>query len=134
MPDLTTIWNMILTQRAWSWTVLGILQLIVFLVVRSFFFRPILNRAKQLNSKWYHEFKKCYFKRSLAGWVFFLLSLLLVIFAWQSGNFQNFTFYEAGLVGLILLTLCLAIMAHVVALAVAAIYILKQLENNKMSL
>ena len=134
MFDFSNFWNTILTQRAWSWALLGIIKLVTFLVLRAFFFRPILKRAKELNSKWYHEFKKFYFKRSLAGWVFFLLSMLLVVFAWQSANFQNFTLYEAGLVGLILLCLCLAIMAHIVALAVAAIHILKQVENNKMSL
>ena len=134
MNDLSTMWNMVLTQRAWSWALIGILHLVLFLCLRSFFFGPILRRAKALNSKWYHEFKKYYSKRSLAGWVFYLLSLLLVIFAWQIGNFQGAALREAGLIALIMLSVCFAIMAHLVALAVAAIHILKQVENNQMSL
>ncbi len=134
MVDFTNLWNTILTQRTWSWAVLGIIQLILFLGIRGFFFRPILKRAKNLHSKWYHELKKSYFRHSLAGWIFFLVSLLLVGFAWQTANFRNFSFYEAALVGLIALSLCLAVMAHLVALAVAAVHILKQVENNQMSL
>ena len=134
MNDLSTLWNTILTQKAWSWTLLGILNLLVFLIVRSFFFRPVLKKAKALNSKWYSEFKKAYFRRSLAGWVFFLLSLLIVIFAWQTANFRVFSLYEAGLCGLIALSLLVAIIEHVMALSLAAIHVLKQVENNQMSL
>ena len=134
MNDLANFWTVILTQRTWSWALIGIVQLLVFLGVRSFFFRPVLKRARMLNSKWYNELKKFYFKRSLAGWVFFLLSLLLVIFVWQTGNFREFSLYEAGLTALIVLALCLAVMAHLVALGVAAVHVLKQIENNQMSL
>lgn len=134
MNEFIEMWTTIGTQRAWSWTLPGILQLIVFLLFRGFFFRPVLKRAKLLNSKWYHEIKKAYFKRSLGGWVFFLLSLLILIFSWQSGNFRSFSLYEAGLIGLVALSLCCAILSHLVALALAAIEVLKQVENNQMSL
>jgi hypothetical protein len=36
--------------------------------------------------------------------------------------------------GLIALSLCLAIMAHLVALSISLVHVLKHLENNQMSL
>ena len=134
MIDLSNLWNMILTQKSWSWAVWGLADLLVFLTVRSFFFRPILKRAKALNSKWFAEVKKAYFKHSLGGWILFLVSLLLVVFAWQSGNFLAISLYEASLIGLIALSLCFAITAHLVALGVSIVQVLKQLENNQMTL
>lgn len=134
MNDLMNLAESIFTQRAWSWALIGILQLAVFLIVRNLFFRPVLGRIKLLNSKWRNEIKKIYSKQLLPGWIFFLVSLLVLIVACRSGNFLVFTPYEVTLLGLIALSLFLAILSHLVALAIALLQVLKQIENNQLSL
>jgi len=132
MDKLTNFWNTVLTQREWSWAVLGIVYLLLFLVIRSFFLHQLIKNAKGLNSKWYREIKKVYAKKCAAGWVFFLISLLMMIYFWQKGNFQQVTIYEVGM--LILVTALLSILSTVIAFGVSVIQVLKLLENNQMTL
>lgn len=132
MVNLTNLWSRILTEREWSWTLIGIIYLLVFLIIRSFFLRQLIKRARALNSKWYHEVKKAYIKKCTGGWVLFGISLLMVIFFWQKGNFQPASIFEVGLV--ILLTALLSVLSSVIAFGASVIYVLKQLENNQMTL
>ena len=134
MLNLANLWDMILTQRAWSWTVIGILYLLVFLMIKGFFFRELLKRARALNSKWYHEIKKVYIKKCIAGWVLFLISFLMVVFFWQSGDFKRPSLYEVGMIFLILMTVLLSVISHLIAFGVSLIHVLKQVENNQMTI
>ena len=134
MENLTNLWNMILTQRAWSWTVIGIGYLFVFLFVRSFFLHGLIKRSRVLNSKWYHEIKKVYMKKCIGGWILFLVSFLMLIFFWQTANLRQPSLYEVGMTFLIVLTVLLAIMSQVIAFGTSVIYVLKQIENNQMTL
>jgi len=133
MDNLKNLWDMVLTQRTWSWTVLGIAYLIVFLLFRNFFFHGLLQRAKALNSKWYQEIKKAYIKKCVPGWVFFLASFLILIFFWQTANLKHPSLYEAAMVCLIVLTGLLSVIFHLIAFATSTVYVLKQLENNQMT-
>ena len=132
MDKLVNFWNTVLAHREWSWTVIGIVYLFVFLLIRSFFMRQLVKRARGLNSKWYHEIKKIYAKKCFSGWVMFLVSLMMLIFFWQKGNFQQAPIYEVGM--LILLTALLSILSTVIAFGVSVIQVLKLLENNQMTL
>jgi high-affinity K+ transport system ATPase subunit B len=134
MGNLTNLWNTVLTQRTWSWALIGIGYLLVFLLLRSFFLHALVRRARALNSKWFHEIKKVYMKKCIAGWVLFLVSFLVLIFLWQTANFQQASLYEVGMVFLIILTVLFAIMSHLIAFGVSTIHVLKQLENNQMTL
>jgi len=134
MIDLTNLGNMILTQRSWSWAVIGIGYLLVFLLVRSFFLHPLIKRSRALNSKWYHEIKKVYMKKCIAGWIVFLVSFLILIFFWQTANLKQASLYEVGMVFLIILAVLFAIISQLIAFGVSVIHVLKQLENNQMTL
>ena len=134
MDNLTNLWNMILTQRAWSWTVIGIAYLLVFLLFRSFFLHGLIKRARSLNSKWYHEVKKVYMKKCFSGWILFLISFLMLVFFWQTADFKQASLYEAGMVFLIVLTVLFAIISQLIAFGASVIHVLKQLENNQMTL
>lgn len=134
MENLVNLWSMVLTQRAWSWTVIGIGYLLAFLLVRNFFLHGLIKRARALSSKWYHEIKKVYMKKCLAGWVLFLVSFLMLIFFWQTADFKQASLYEVGMIFLIILTILFAIISHLIAFGASAIHVLKQLENNQMTL
>lgn len=133
MDTLANFWDMILTQRTWSWALLGIAYLLVFLMIRNFFFHTILKRAKALNSKWYHEIKKVYMKKCIAGWVLFLASLMMLILLWQTANLEQPSLYEVAMIGLIVLTILFSVISHLIAFATSTIHVLKQLENNQMT-
>lgn len=134
MENLTNLWSMVLAQRSWSWTVPGIGFLLAFLLVRSLFLHGLIKRARVLNSKWFHEIKKAYTKKCVSGWILFLVSFLVFIFFWQTANFKQASLYEVGMVFLIILAVLFAIISHVIAFAASVIYVLKQLENNQMTL
>ncbi len=133
MDNIKSFWDMVLTQRTWSWAVVGIAYLIVFLLVRNFFFHSLLSRARALNSKWYQEIKKVYVKKCIPGWVLFLVSFMLVIFFWRSANLKQPSLYEASMVCIIVLTILLSITSHLIAFASSTVHVLKQLENNQMT-
>ena len=134
MGNLTNLWNMVLTQRAWSWALIGIGHLVFFLLVRGFFLHALIKRARALNSKWYHEIKKVYMKKCFGGWILFLVSFLMLVFFWQTANLRQASLYEVGMVFLIILTVLLAILSQVIAFGTSVIYVLKQIENNQMTL
>ena len=134
MANLTNLWNTILTQRTWSWALIGIGYLLVFLLVRSFFLHPLVRQARALNSKWYHEIKKVYMKKCLPGWILFLVSFLMLIFFWRTADLKQASLYEVGMIFLILLTVLFSIMSQLIAFGTSVIYVLKQIENNQMTL
>lgn len=134
MDSLMNLWSMVLTQRTWSWAVIGIGYLLVFLLGRSFFLRGLIKRARALNSKWYHEIKKVYMKKCLSGWILFLVSFFILIFFWQTADLGHPSLYEVGMIFLIILTVLFSIMSQLIAFGTSVIYVLKQLENNQMTL
>ena len=134
MDNLMNMWNMVLSQRAWSWAVIGIGYLVLFLCVRSFFLHTLIKRARALNSKWFHEIKKTYSKKCFSGWILFAASFLMLVFFWQTGNFQQPSLFEVGMAFLIILTVLVASTSHVIAFGASVIHVLKQLENNQMTL
>ena len=134
MANLTNLWNTILTQRTWSWALIGIGYLLVFLLVRSLFLHSLVRRARALNSKWYHEIKKVYMKKCIAGSILLLGSILILILFCQTANLKQASLYEVGIVFLIILTVLFAIMSHLIAFGTSVIHVLKQIENNQMTL
>lgn len=134
MDNIMNLWDMILTQRVWSWTVIGIGYLLAFLILRSFFLHGLIKRSRGLNSKWYHALKKVYMKKCIGGWILFLVSFLILIFFWQTANLQQISLYEVGMIFLIILTILFSIMSHLIAFSTSLIHVLKQLENNQMAL
>lgn len=136
MNEIVNFWNIILTQRSWSWSLAGIIFLGIFLLIKSFFMRGIIKHASSLNSKWYQEIKNVYIRRwqYAAGWILFLGSLLLVIFFWQTADFNKPSLYEVGIVFLLILALLFSVIFHLIAFAASMILVLKQVENNQMTL
>lgn len=77
--------DIILQERFWSWSLIGILYVILGLMVRGWFLNSMIRRAKEVGSKYYHEIKKAYLKRSLLGWILFFIPLGILIVLWSRG-------------------------------------------------
>lgn len=72
----------IVSEKQWSWTVVGTIYLVGALLIRSFFFRFLVRETKGIDSSLYSAVKPVYLKNSVSGWIFFAISFLLVIVVW----------------------------------------------------
>jgi hypothetical protein len=131
IPDeLKTYWDVVLAERSWSWSLIGILYLGITLFLRSLLLSPIVRKAKDLNRAPYHEFRSAYLKRAAVGWVFFLASFLIVIGLWSSGSYFPLTVKEALAILGAMLSYILSILFHLQALGIAAVIALKQMTEK----
>ncbi len=76
--------DVILTQREWSWTLLGILYLFAGLIIRSWFMAPLVSSARALDSKNFKQVKKAYLGGAFFGWLFFFIPLFILCGLWNS--------------------------------------------------
>jgi len=74
--------NLILTERHWSWSLVGASYLATSLLIRWLAFRGILRETKHIDRAVYSEAKRLYLKNSIAGWVLFILSFILLMVFW----------------------------------------------------
>lgn len=122
--------NLMINDRDWSWSVIGILYLILTLIIRNAFMRPLNVHLKELKRRWGKEIKDAYSKHSIVGWFFYFVSFGGVLFAWSRPDILPLTFkMTAGLV-LIFVAYLLSILFHVQALGLACAEILRRMESK----
>lgn len=73
----------IFNERDWSWSVIGLLSILIALGVRTLFLKDILRSMKIRNKSWYKRTLAYYQKKSLVGWIFFGLFILGIILLWR---------------------------------------------------
>ena len=86
MEFVTSYLHLILSERQWSWTLVGAGYLIVTLFVRTLIFRKIVREAKAIDLNLYSTVRGLYLKNSSSGWILFSISFLLVIVMWIEGG------------------------------------------------
>ena len=101
------------------------------LIIRAWFLRPITRLVKDLKRNHHSEIKEEYLKRALSGWLFYLASLLLVLFVWSRPNLLPLSVGLA--LELLLAVICyvLSILLHLQALGAAAVLTMKRVELGK---
>ncbi|HTL48483.1 MAG TPA: hypothetical protein VL688_10545 [Verrucomicrobiae bacterium] len=128
---LRVIWE----ERFWSWSVVGILYIIAAFTVRGWFLNGLISSARALKSKHYHEIKQAYLRRSLPGWLFFFLPLIIFTFVWNqtTGTAIPGKYLAAVILGIV--SFIAAILSHVRAFAEASLSVLADLlqESEKHS-
>lgn len=75
--------HLIFNERQWSWSLVGLLSILLALGVRSLFLKDILRSMKIRNKSWYRRALTYYQKRSLLGWIFFGLFILGLVLLWR---------------------------------------------------
>ena len=123
--------EVILAERSWSWTVVGIFYLVLGLVIRGWLIGPIIHKAKELNRLPYEEFKRAYLKRAAVGWIFFLLSFVVVVGLWNREARLPLSIKEALAVLAAIVSFLLSILSHLQALGVAAVIALKRVSEKE---
>ena len=114
----------ILTERSWSWSLIGILYVLAALFIRSWFMGPLFSKARLLDHSLYSAIKHAYAKRSFWGWLLFFLPLVLFVLFWQNNLPQNMgqTFVIAAGSG----SLVLSIVFHLQAFGAGAVSVFKK--------
>lgn len=75
--------HQLMTDRNFSWPIVGILLIIGTLVIRFFLLHDILRELKYHNKAWYKSAQTHYQKHSITGWVIYLVSIAGLILLWR---------------------------------------------------
>ena len=113
--------QLIVTERNWSWTLIGILYIVLALAIRGWFVGPLFRAAKSSNRHLYGEIKTAYLRNSLWGWIFFLIPLIVFIVTWYRKELFPITIQDAAITLAATASFVLSIMLHMKAFGVAAI-------------
>lgn len=117
--------DVILVERSWSWTLVGILYLVVSLILRGFFMKPLVRAAKGLDRPIYQEIERAYSNHSLLGWIFFYIPLFIFIVLWYRQDIFPNTARDAFIL-LAVASFILSVLLHLKAFGLAAINILRE--------
>ncbi len=122
--------DVILSERSWSWSLIGILYVLAAFFVRSWFMNSLVWKAKQMDKSVYSAVKAAYLRRSVLGWFLFFLPLGLFTLYWQSILPPVVT--DKMVAGGASACLITAILLHLRAFGLGAIAVLKkQTETSK---
>ncbi len=129
---IKTYLDAIITQREWSWTLVGMAYLILGLIIRGIFISPLTRRVKDLSKKAHQDVKSAYLHRSFIGWIFFAVSFLIIIGLWNRSDLFPLTVKEAlALLGA-MASFILSILCHAEAIGVAGLVTLKKVVDKEM--
>ena len=84
MPYFT---NFLLEGKEWSWSVVGMIAVLAGLVLRGIIMRDILRGIKIRNRNWYQRAQAHYQKRSLIGWICFMVFAGGIMIQWRFPDF-----------------------------------------------
>jgi len=122
--------EMILIDRTWSWSIIGIFYLGLTLIVRNWFLSAIVKRAKELKGRWYQDIKDLYLKRALTGWIFYLMSFAIILLLWVRPDFLPLTPVDWFSLVLAMVFYFISVLLHMQALGVAAVVTMRRLESK----
>lgn len=125
-----TIWHVILTERSWSWAVIGLAYLLPALLIRSICLSPLIRHAKELDRKPYEAFKSAYLKRAFIGWFFFFASFVAVCVLWIQITAIPVTLHQAFIILGTVLSYLFSILCHIEAIGIAALVALRKLSEK----
>ncbi|MBU3759552.1 MAG: hypothetical protein FGM27_06430 [Candidatus Omnitrophica bacterium] len=118
--------DLILRERFWSWSVIGIVYLIFAFTVRGWFMNPLFSGIKSLGSQPYHDFKQEYLKLSFWGWFFFFLPLVILTYVWNQTAKQPLGLFHQILIVAGAALFFWSIMVHMKSFCQASVVLLKK--------
>lgn len=128
---LQVYFNAILSERSWSWTVIGLVYVISGYTLRSWFLKPVVRKAKELDKPLWHKIKKAYLRHSPLGWIFFLIPLVISIVLWYREVLRPLTIKDAAAILTAVVSFILSIFCHLQAFGIAALEVLRQTSKSQ---
>ena len=107
--------------KEWSWSVVGILAILIGLTIRSFLLRDILHEMKIRNRSWYYKTQSIYQGRAFLGWAFFILFLSGTMLLWRFESFFLKYLTVMQWLSVLIALLALSIICHLRAYARAIV-------------
>jgi hypothetical protein len=123
--QLKPYWDALLAERASSCALIAILYLLAGLFVRSWFLGPLFSSLKQLEKSAAKEIGKLYLGKSLLGWIFFLLPLVLLLILLNK-EAVPVPIDDNLLAGGAVLSFAFSIVLHLIAFGLASVAALKK--------
>ncbi len=123
--------NVILQERFWSWSIIGIIYLIFAFTVRGWFLNPLFRDVKHLKPRYYHEIKQIYLKYSFWGWFLFFLPVVFFTYVWNQTAKEPLTLRHHLAIALGFFSFLASIMIHMRAFANACVELLREMVDEK---
>ena len=120
----------LLAERMSSWALLSILYLLAGLFVRSWFIGPLFSSLKELERPISKNLRGQYLKKSLLGWIFFLLPLALFLLLGR-GNSLGFPVNDNLVIASAAACFIFSIFLHLTAFGLAAVFTTKKISETQ---
>ena len=121
--------DVILSERTWSWSLVGILYVLAGFFVRSWFLSPVTSRCGKLDKKLSRTVKSSYLKYSLLGWIFFFIPLGLFTLLWR--NLLPPKINDIAVISGAAAAFILSVIFHLQAFGIAGMIVLKQYSDHQ---
>ena len=109
---ITSILEAIVTGKEWSWSVVGLIALLLGLGIRALVLRDILRGIKLRNRQLYDRVQSYYQGRSVFGWIFFIGFVIGSMLLWRFDSFLT-RYLDLVVWSLVLMAfLMLALLVH----------------------
>ncbi|MDP3920850.1 MAG: hypothetical protein Q8R76_08605 [Candidatus Omnitrophota bacterium] len=131
METIQSYFDVLIRERSWSWSIVGIIYLVLGYLIRGWFLKPLANAAKTLAPKQYQEIKRAYLRRSLVGWITFLIPLAILGVFWTQTDLFPISGKEAISLIAALAFFILSVMFHLGSFAHAGIDTLRHFTPEK---
>ena len=119
--------DVMLAERAWSWAVVGIVYLLGTLFVRRLLFTALIRETKKLDPHLFGSVRKVYQRKSVTGWILYLISFLLLVGAWIGWKEAQLRIATVGIFCLAFsLFFFLSVILHLTAYSQALLDVLRQ--------
>ncbi len=129
------IQKILFQDSAHAWTLLSLSFIVATLFIQYLLTRPVKKASKRISSKNLKSLHNKYLFRSIAGWLFYLISLGLFLLFWYAYYFKAFELQNNALLfatgsGFIFL---LSVVFHLGAYATSCLDQIKQLEDQQLT-
>ncbi len=116
-----SIFHSIVEGREWSWSVIGLIVILIGLIIRSALLRDILLGMKIRNQNWYRRTQEHYQGRAIIGWIFFILFAVGTMLLWRFETFFLRYFTIVQWVSILAALFVLSLFCHLRAYAKAIV-------------
>lgn len=122
--SMQSLLDVIVIERNWSWMLIVVLYLLIATIVRLWFLLPVVRAAKKVDRHLYHDIRSAFLKKSIWGWIFYLIPLALIAGIWYRKDIFPITVQDMLILLAALASFILSVLLHLKGFSLAAIQIL----------
>ena len=120
----------LLAERLSSWALLSILYLLAGLFVRSWFIGPLFSSLKELERPINKHLRGQYLKKSMMGWIFFLLPLAFFLLLGRQESLPV-KVHDNIVIAAAAASFVFSLMLHMMAFGLASVATVKKISETQ---